>query len=186
MTTPLHLHSLSTTTCKWKDMKQTWKYASMGEISQWLWLLLSNQLAKHRARLSGKWHPMNSGVSKVWLKKQLLRAVAFNCSGRVWQTRNLLLRRREYIGRNSQVKAEAEAISNRTKVSYYRKEWQSRWEKDQSVLLCDGSSHRGATLSSFLLTTSLKFCNIRNDMTFGYRVYSHHLFNADYEPSLSM
>ena len=130
MTTPLQLHSLSMTTGKGRDIKQTWKYASMGETSQWLWLLLSNQLAKHRVGLSGKCYPMNSKVSKAGLQKQLLRAAVLSCSGRVGQTRSVILRR-EDTGRNSQVKAEAEVISKRTKVFYCRKEKQSRWEKDQ-------------------------------------------------------
>lgn len=52
-----------------------------------------------------KCYPVNSKVSKAGLQKQLLKAAALSCSGRVGQTR-----RREDVGRNSQVKAEAELV----------------------------------------------------------------------------
>lgn len=77
--------------------------------------------------------PMNSEVSKAGLQKQLLRAAVLRCFCGVGQSRSVLLRRKEDMGRNSQVKAEAEVISERTKVfrKLFRKEKQSRWEKDQ-------------------------------------------------------
>lgn len=74
---------------------------------------------------------MNSKVSKAGLQKQLSKAAALSCLGRVGQTTSVLSRRREDVGRNSQVQAEAEVISERVKVFYLKKDNQSRWEKDQ-------------------------------------------------------
>lgn len=119
------------TTGKWRDIKQTWKCAFMEKTSQWLWLWLSNQFAKPRAGLLVECYPMNSKVSKAGLQKQLSKAAALSCLGRVGQTTSVLSRRREDVGRNSQVQAEAEVISERVKVFYLKKDNQSRWEKDQ-------------------------------------------------------
>lgn len=73
---------------------------------------------------------MNSKVSKAGLQKQLSKAAALSCSGRVGQTTSALSRRKD-VGRSSQVQAEAEVISERVKVFYLKKDNQSRWEKDQ-------------------------------------------------------
>lgn len=86
-----------------------------------------------------KCYPTNSEVSKARLQKQLLKGAVLSCLGRVGQT-NVLPRRREDVGRNSQVKAEAEVVSERVKVFYHRKEKQSRWEKSTCYVM---TRHRG-------------------------------------------
>lgn len=68
-----------------------------------------------------KCYLVNSKVSKAGLQKQLLKGAFLSCLGRVGQTR-----RREDVGRNSQVKAEAKIVSERVKVLQHKKDKKSR------------------------------------------------------------
>lgn len=74
---------------------------------------------------TAKCYPVNGEVSEAGLQKQLLKAAALSCLGRMGQT-SVLSRRREDVGRNSQIKAEAELVSGRVKLLYRKKDEQSR------------------------------------------------------------
>lgn len=86
------------------------------------------------------------------------------------------IKERRY-GQKLQVKAEAEVIRERTMDFTIGKKSKAdgRNIKDLPVLLCDGRPH----VNFFPFPTPFRYCNIRDDITFRYRVYSHPLFNVE-------
>lgn len=49
---------------------------------------------------------------------------------------------------------------------------------EDTVVCCVKAVHREEKHEAFSLKAPLKYCNMRDDLAFGYRVYSHPFFNA--------
>lgn len=86
------------------------------------------------------------------------------------------IKERRY-GQKFQVKAEAKVIRGRTMdfTTGKKSKADGRNIKDLPVLLCNGSPH----VKFFPFPAPFKYCNMRDDITSRYRVYSHSLFNVE-------